>query len=348
MSYTEDHQQQQQHDDEEDEKYHNKEKSRIRAPQNAEDVHDEIEYHKADWDNKAHQFSFVQGMTDWSGLPLEDDDFYGHQGARGMFNAEQYPFHWPLVHDTNTTTALRFYDMAYQKTPLDTAEETEPNLSRIAQDIKESNLWSVQDFSETSSRRILEKQFRIRNDPDRKIQAQKLINMQKMKGHLLDPKLKTHPVDKLTSYNEMLLDTNIMLVNRLTDTLDYLEKTYMFEKYEKRAKGLNFFCELTLTSNAPATKINFTDDKFNLNVPVNAVMHHYPYHNLRSLNIMIISGVNLYYSTNEPDNQLDTYVKFDPASPPTSIQLDFGSFDIWSLNLRADGGDAVVRLLGLF
>lgn len=310
-----------------------------------------IKYDEASWDNKALEFSLVKGLTDASGFPIDNDDYFGYLGTLGFYDAERYPFHWPLKHDTNTTTAVRFNDMAYQKTPLDTVEDSEPNLSRVALDNKEANLWNIQDFSETSARRILEKTHRIQNDPDRKIQAQKLVNMQKEKGRLLDPRLTKHPLQRLLSYEEMVLDTNIMLLNRLTDALDYLEKQYIFSKYEVRPKGLQFYCELTLQSGAPATKINFQDDQYNLNVPPSTVMHRYPYHNLLSLEIMIISGTNVYYATNEPNSQLDTYIKFDNAVTPAPTAINFtpGQFTIESLNIRADGGTpAVVRLIGLY
>ena len=311
-----------------------------------------IKYDEASWDNKSLEFSLVRGLTDPSGYPIDDDDWFGQKGlVQGLYDAQRYPFHWPLVHDTNTTTAIRFNDMAYQKTPLDTAEDSEPNLSRVALDNKEANLWNIQDFSETSARRILEKTHRIQNDPDRKIQAQKLVNMQKEKGRLLDPTLIKHPLQRLISYNEMLLDTNIMLLNRMTDALDYLEKSYVFQKYEVRPKGLQFYCELTLHPGTPATKLNFQDDTYNRNVPASTVMYRYPYHNLLSLEIMIISGDQVYYATNEPNSQLDNYIKFDntitPA--PTAINFSPGQFVIESLNIRADGvNPAVIRLVGLY
>lgn len=347
-SYTRDH-------DKELNNHHHYSKDPEKTPMNKRRVRPvnspkKIDYHYASLnDKKDLEFNFIQGITDPTGYPVEDHDYYGQLGLiQGFYDAQKYPYHWPLKHDLNTTTALRFNDMSYQKTPLDTSEDSEPNLSRVAYDNKEANLWSIQDFSETSARRILEKTHRIENDPDRKIQAQKLINMQKMKGKLLDPKAIHHPVDRLVSYEEMLLDTNIMLLNRMTDILDFQEKLYTFQKFETRPKGLNFYTELTLTAGSAATKLNFQDDRYNKNVPQGTAMYRYPYHNLRSLNIMFVSGTNLYYSTNEPDSQLDAYIKFNPPAFPTSITLDYGAFDIWSLNLRADGGNAVVRLLGLY
>lgn len=301
------------------------------------------------YDNKAQEFAFVQGFTDETGLPIDDDDYYGYLGSLNFYDAEKYPWFWPLGRDTNTTTAIRYYDTRYQKTPLDTAEDPEPNLSKVALDNKEANLWNIQDFSETAAKRILEKTHRIQYDPDRRIQAQILSDIQKEKGRLLDPKIREHPLEVLLSYNEMNLKVNTMLLNRMTDILDYQEKQYTFSKYEVRPKGMQFYAEMTLTSGAPATKFDFTDDRYNLNVPTNIVMYRYPYHNLLSLLIIFESGTDLYYSTNEPNNSLDAFIKFDTTSLPARVSFTPGQFAISSLNLRADGGtNGFVKIIGLY
>lgn len=301
------------------------------------------------YENKAHEFSFVRGIRDETGFPIDNDDYYGQLGALGFYNDKHIPKYGPYTHDVNTTTAIHFHNTAYQKTPIDMREDSEPNLSKVALDYKEANLYNIQDFSETSARRILEKTHRIHTDPDRKIQAQELINIQQEKGRLLDPKLKDHPLYRLLSYNEMILKVLTLNLNRTTDMLDYLEKQYTFSKYELRPKGYSFYCELTLTNGAQATHFDFTDDTKNRNMPSNAVMYRYPRHNLLSLQIIFDGGTNLYYSTNEPTNSTDAFVKLTNAVIPNQVTIAPGQQVIQSLNIRADGGaDGVVRLVGLF
>jgi hypothetical protein len=301
------------------------------------------------YENKAHEFSFVRGIRDETGFPIDNDDYYGQLGALGFYNDKYIPRYGPYTHDSNTTTAIHFNNTAYQKTPIDTREDSEPNLSKVALDYKEANLYNIQDFSETSARRILEKTHRIHMDPDRRIQAQELINIQQEKAKLLDPKIKGHPLHRLLSYEEMILKINTLMLNRVTDMLDYLEKQYTFSKYELRPKGYSFYCEMTLKDSAQTTHFDFTDDKKNSNIPSNAVMFRYPRHNLLSLQIIFDSGTNLYYSTNEPTNSIDAFVKLTNAVIPNQVTIAPGQQVIQSLNIRADGGtDGVVRMIGLY
>lgn len=299
------------------------------------------------YDNKRHEFSFIQGMKTWDNIPIFDDDYYGYLGGvLGFYNAEKYPFFGPLTHDTNTTTALHFYDTSKQKTPIDIRLDViNPNLSQVAQDYTNADLYDVQDFAEASSKRIKEKTHRILNDPERKFQSQKLIDIQNLKGHL--HKRKHIPsIEKLVAYNSMLLDVNTLLLNRMTDILDYQEKSFMFNKYETKPLSQNFYAEMTLTDGAEATKLDFTDDSNNRNIPSNAVIRDFPKHNLLSLQIIFDSGTNLYFATNKPTNSLETTVKL--TSPPVPFNIAPGQFSIKSVNIRASGADGVVRLIGLY
>lgn len=298
------------------------------------------------YENKGQDASFIQGFTDETGFPIDNDDWYGLMGAYRFYNPDKIPKYGPFTHDTNTTTTLQFYNTAYKKTPLDLREDSEPNLSKVALDRKEANLYNIQDFSETSAQRILEKTHRILTDPDRKLQAQELIEIQRQKGRLLDDKL--HPIWKILNYDEMILKVNTLMLNRLTDVLDYMEKQYTFSKYELRPKGYTFYGEMTLPAGGAVTHFDFTDDTKNKNVPANAQIFRFPRHNLLSLQIIFDAGTNLYYSTNEPTNSEYAYVKLTNAILPNQVLIKPGQQVLQTLNIRADTSDATVRLVGLY
>jgi hypothetical protein len=303
-------------------------------------------YKEPPYENKSLEFSLYEGFTDSTGFALLNDDYYGIMGALGFYDNTKLPKRGPLTHDTDTTTSLHYYDTSRKKTPIDKREDTNLNLSQVAQDYSNSELYEIQDFSEASARRIKEKTHRILNDPIRKLQSQLLIDIQEMKGKLQDPRAKIHPIDKLVAYSSMLLNVNTILLERMTDVLDYQEKIFMFNKYETKPKAQLFYCEMTLTDGAEATKIDFSDAKYNLNIPLNAKIYDFPSHNLLSLQIIFDSGTNLFISTNKPANSLETTLKLN--SPPQEYTVTPGQFSIKSLNMRAQGSDSVVRIIGLY
>jgi hypothetical protein len=288
----------------------------------------------------------MQGFRDDHGMEVLNDDYYGYLQSLGFYNHETPG---PLVHDTNTTTVLHANDTSYKKTPIDPREDPEPNISQVALDNKGAELYKIQDFSEEAARRTLEKTHRILTDPIRKLQSQTLIDIRKERERLLDPRMNQYPLEKIISYDQMILKVLTMMLDRVTDVLDYNEKKYVFDKYELRPQGLQFYCEMTLTSDNPTTHFDFTDDSKNFNVPSNAAIFRYPRHNLLSLQIIFDSGTNLYYSTNEPNNSQDAYVKFTSAVFPAEMTIAPGQQVIRSLNIRAGGGTpAAVRLVGLY
>ena len=299
------------------------------------------------YDNKRHEFSFLEGLMDDNRLALYNDDYYGMMGSLGFYDASHMPWYGPLTHDTDTTTALHYYDTSMKKTPIDKRIDViNPNLSQVQQDYTNADLYDVQDFAEASSKRIKEKTHRILNDPTRKFQSQKLINIQNIKGELLNPRKRISSLDKLVAYNAMVLDVNTLLLERLTDVLDYQEKAYMFNKYETKPLSQNFYAEMTLTDGAQATKLDFTDSSNNRNVPATATLLDFPKHNLLSLQIIFDSGTNLFFATNKSTNSLETTVKM--TSPPQQYTITPGQFSIKSVNLRASGANGVVRLIGLY
>jgi hypothetical protein len=283
------------------------------------------------------------GFLDEHGIAVDNDDYFGYLQSLGFYDPGTQG---PLSHDMNTTTAIHFTDTKYKKTPIDVRQDLEPDLSVFAKDFKEANLYNLQDYSDQAAKRTIEKTQRIMADPIRKIQSQILIDIDKEKKKLLDPAIKFHPLYQILAYDQMILRINTLLLDRITDVLDYNEKQYTFSKYELRPLGLQFYCEMTLTADAPTTHFDFTDEIFNTNIPSNAVMFKYPRHNLLSLQIIMDSGTDVFYSTNELNNSTDAYVKLTGA--PTDTTIRPGQMVLSSLNIRASGGDAVIRILGLY
>jgi uncharacterized protein YlaI len=290
--------------------------------------------------------SLFEGYSDINDVPIYNDDWYGNLLSLGFWNADGWTKSGPMTHDVNTTTVLHYYDTAKQKTPLDNRLETTPNLAEIAKDFKQNELHDIQDWSNEAARAIQFKTHRIQNDPIRKFQAQVLIDIQTMKSRLKNPHNRIHPVDKMVTYNAMLLNVNTLLLERITDVLDYQEKIYMFNKYEDKPRGVQFYAELTLTDGNNATKFDFIDATKNKNVPNNSNLYDYPYHKLFWLQVVMDSGTNIFLATNKPDNNLETTVKISSTATPYTMEPK--SFAIESLNIRAQGADATVRLFGLF
>ena len=297
--------------------------------------------------NKRHQSSFFAGFTDWTGMPILDEDYYGWLGAAGYYDNTKYPIEGPLTHDTNTTTVLHYEDMSKKKTPLDKRVDTvHPNLSQVAINYQNAELYDVQDFGEAATQRIKEKTHRILNDPIRKFQAQTLIDIQKMKGELLKNKHKTPPLNQLIVYNQMLLNVNTLLLERITDLVDLQEKHLMYNKFETKPLSKNFYAEITLKNGDAPTKLDFVDPSNNRNVPTTAYVSQSPNHNLLSLQIIFDTGTTLQFATNEPTNSLATTIKM--INPPNQYTLAPGGFSIRSVNLLALDADANIRLVGLF
>lgn len=297
--------------------------------------------------NDRHLIAFYEGFLDETKFPILDGDYYGWLGAAGYYDNSKYPIDGPLVHPTETTTALHYYDMSKKKTPVDKRLDTiNPNLSQVALDYSNAELYDVQDFAAKAEQRIREKTHRILNDPIRKFQSQALIDIQKVKGDIIKKKDSIAPLQQVLLYNQMLLTVNTLLLERLTDVVDLQEKIYMFNKYETKPLATNFYAEMTLTADAEATKLDFTDSSNNRNVPAGAKLFDFPRHNLLSLQVIFDSGTDLYFATNKPVNSLETTVRL--TSPPQPYTLAPGQFSIKSVNLRASGTDATVRLIGLY
>jgi hypothetical protein len=297
--------------------------------------------------NDRHTLSFFEGFLDDTRFPILDGDYYAWLGAAGYYDNSRFPIDGPLTHDTNTTTALHYYDISKKKTPVDKRTDTiNPNLSQVALDYSNAELYDVQDFATQAEKRIKEKTHRILNDPIRKIQSQALIDIQKVKGDIIKNKTTIAPLQQVILYNQMLLTVNTLLLERITDIVDLQEKLYMFNKYETKPLANNFYAEMTLVAGNDATKLDFTDSTNNKNIPATAKLYDFPKHNLLSLQVIFDSGTDLYFATNKPANSLETTVKL--TSPPQQYTLTPGQFSIKSVNLRASGTDGTVRLIGLY
>ena len=297
--------------------------------------------------SKRHEFSFYRGYSDYNSFPIAEYDYYAILASLGKYNPDALPTaDKVLTHDIPTTTALHFYDKSKQKTPIDARVDTvTPNLSEIADDYKRAELYNIQDFESAAVDRIKEKTHRILSDPIRKYQSQMVIDTRNLKSRVI--KDKTMPIaEKLMHFSVMNLNINTLLLERITDVLDYQEKIYTFEKQEKKALGKNFYVEMTLTDGAEATKIDFRDSSNNMNIPSGAEIKDDPKHNLKNLTIYFDSGTNVHFSTNKPANSLETTVKLSNA--PMAYTMDLQDFSIESVNIRASGANASVRIIGLY
>lgn len=296
---------------------------------------------------KRHEFSFYRGYRDYGDFPVAEYDYYGILGSLGFFNPDKYPKNNVMTHDINTTTGLHYYDMSKQKTPIDARLDTiTPNLGEIARDYKSAELYKIQDFESAAGDRIKEKTHRILSDPIRKYQSQMLIDIRNLKTAILKNEKKLTPMERLEAFNVMNLNVLTLMLERLTDVLDYQEKIYTYEKQEKKALGKNCYVQMTLVDGAEPTKIDFTDDSYTRNLPSGTTINDHPRHNLKSLTIYFDSGTDVYFSTNKPKNSLETTVKL--SNPPMAYSMNLDDFSIESINIRAQGANADVRILGLY
>lgn len=310
----------------------------IKSPRKKTDSIDDDPHHKM-WPK-------IQGLRDTDGFPIFDEDYYGIMGAYGFYDNNKIPKPDELLtHDIDTTTALHFYDTSLKKTPIDPKAVT---TGGVGGSYKKSELYNDMDFSAFSTDRIKEKTHRILTDPARAYQAEALMNMRARKKILLENFKKIPPLNQLLEYTMMSLNVNTMLLERITDVLDYQEKQYVFEKQEAKPQGKNFYAELTLIKDTEATHIDFQNQKNNKNVPAVNTIRDFPNHNLLSLTIAIVSGSgNVYFATNKSQNSLETTVKLVASDGPYLINAN-KHFVIESLNIRADTDDTVVKLIGLY
>lgn len=299
-------------------------------------------------DDKSHKaFSRVQGLRDIDGFPYMDDDYYGILGAYGFWPTDKIPGPGQkLTQDSDTTTALHFYDTSLKNTPLDPKDDTiTQHLGKIAQDYQEGEVYSTQDFGEASTERIKEKTHRILTDSTRAYQAEMLIRMRDRKAHLLRTFKEQKPLNMLLEYTMMTLNVNTMLLERITDVLDYQEKLYILNKEEKRPQGKQFYAEMTLINGAEPTHLDFLDENNYKNIPSGAVIRDFPKHKLFSINVIMSSGTNVHLATNKPKNSNETTVTMTTAEPYLMEPRDFV---IESINLRASGANAAVKVIGFY
>lgn len=299
-------------------------------------------------DDKNHRyFKYLQGMRDMGDSPVMDDDYYGILGSLGFYDNTKIPRPDEIwAQDTDTTTALHFYDTSLKNVPIDRKDDTiNLHLGKVAQDLQEGDLYNTQDFGEASTERIKEKTHRILTDPSRAYQSKMLIKMRERKKHLIETFDKQKPLNMLLEYTMMNLNVNTMLLERITDVLDYQEKIYVFQKDENKPQGKQFYAEMTLVSDAPVTHLDFLDENNYKNIPTIATIKDFPKHKLMSLNVVVVSGTDVHIATNKAKNSDETTVKLSTTDPFIG---DPGRFIYETLNLRATGGNAVIKIIGFY
>lgn len=293
------------------------------------------------------EFKRLQGLRDTEGFGIADDDYYGLLTALGFYDSKRPLTGENYTHDTDTTTAMHYYDTTLKKVPIDKKDDTiSMHLGKVAEDLKEGDLYAIQDFSEASTERIKEKTHRILTDPSRAYQSKMLNMMRDRKSYLLKNYSKQKPLNMLIEYTMMNLNVNTMLLERITDVLDYQEKLYMLEKIESKPQGKQFYAEMTLVNGDPVTHLDFTDESNYRNIPAVATIKDFPKHKLLSLNVVMASGTNVHLATNEPVNSVKTTVAITPSDPYIAGVEDKFVFE--SLNLRASGADAAIKIIGFY
>lgn len=140
-----------------------------------------------------------------------------------------------------------------------------------------------------------------------------------------------------------LIGINLMILDKLDNILRYVTKQYIHEKIETTPKGKNFYVKGTFTNGAVATRFDFTDlSKCKNTAGLNVV--NFPSTEMFSILIRCDSGGPIQIAINEDDN-LTTYIDL---AANEEHKIDNSEAVIKSLNIRANGADAVTRIIGLY
>lgn len=296
-----------------------------------------------------HDLSFIQGFEDIDGLNLDFDDYYGNLGELGFFNNRKFP-KGPLTLDTNTTTALHFYDKSLQKTPIDPRQDViHADLGVLTKLAKDGDNFNLQDFEALAADNIKQRTLRILSDPEEKYESELLARMKDRKKHILTNFATIRPLNQLLEYELMSLNIDTMVLNRMAKIQFLLEKQLYFHENKQRPQGKSFYAEIDLTAGADATRLDFREESKNKNVSTASTTFYksFPQHNLMSISVYLISGTKIYLAPNEPDNSLDTFIPLTQSDGPY-IYNGAPYFPIDSINIRADSDTCKVKIIGLY
>lgn len=203
------------------------------------------------------------------------------------------------------------------------------NLSKRAKESLQKNDWSESYF------------FSSLFDKDEVIERYKertLIYSKRLEWYRINEIKRKPPFNQLLALQLLILD-------KLDNMLRYQIKHYIHDKVEQTPKGKSFYVKSTFLNGAATTKIDFTDLSKCKNFPDSFNYANFPSTELFSLIVRCDSGGPIQVSTNESDDSLSVYV--DLASGEEH-KIDNAEATLKSLNIRANGSDAVVRIIGLF
>lgn len=142
-----------------------------------------------------------------------------------------------------------------------------------------------------------------------------------------------------------LLAFNLLILDKLDNILRYNQKHYILNKLEEQPQGKNFYTKTTFVNGANTTKFDFTDLSNCLNIPDNTNINNFPSTEMFSLIVRCDSGGPIEIAPNEPEGNLNTYIEIKANE---EHKIENTRAIVKSLNIRANGSNAVVRLLGLW
>lgn len=324
-------------------------KAVIRKNNSADPEQQQERYVKQRKDLLKHELTFVNGFEDELGMGIDFDDYYNIMGDYGFFNNKKLSKS-PLTHNTNTTTALHFYDKSLKKTPIDLRHDViHPDLGKLAQLAKDGDFYNIQDFETLAAENIKLRTLRILSDPDERYESELLTRMKDRKRHILENFSIIKPLNQSLEYALMSLNIETMILNRLAKMQFLLEKQLYFHEKKQRPQGRTFYAELDLTAGAEATRLDFREELKNKNVSTASTTFYknFPQHNLMYLAVYCLTGTKIYLAPNMEDNDLSTYI---PLTPSDGAYVYDGKpyFPIESLNIRADSDACTIKIIGLY
>lgn len=199
---------------------------------------------------------------------------------------------------------------------------------RVKQSIQENDYSESNFFSSTFEKQDISERFLEKN----------LVYSKKLEYYRINEIKTRTPIQQLIGLNLLVLD-------KLDNILRFITKEYILNKYEKQPTGKSFYTKSIFINGATPTKIDFTDLEKVQNPPPTFTYKNFPSTELFSLIIKVDAGGPIQIGINESDTNLDTYI--DLAINETH-EMSNDKATIKSVNIRANGSDSTVRVIGMF
>lgn len=142
-----------------------------------------------------------------------------------------------------------------------------------------------------------------------------------------------------------LIGINLLILDKLDNLLRYATKHYIHDKIEQTPKGRSFYVKSVFVNGASPTKIDFTDLTKCKNFPSSFNYYNFPSTELFSILVRCDSGGPIQIATNEEDDSMRVYLDLAAGE---EHKIDNAEATIKSVNLKANGSDATVRVIGLY